>query len=227
MAGSRTPGSLADPATFKAGYSHIKAGDPALRPILEAKGVLKFSPEGDPFESLVESILSQQLAWSAASSIIGRVRGLFPGKRITAAKMMGMQPRRLRTAGVSPQKLSYLKDLSARVAGGRLELGPLREMPDEEIVDALDEVKGIGPWTAHMFLIFTLGRPDVLPVDDYGIRASAKVVYGLPGLPAKAELEGLAERWRPYCSVASLYLWHARDSLALVRASLRGRGSVP
>lgn len=211
MAGRRRAGSLADRATFEAGYSHIKARDPLLRPILDAKGVLDFSPGGDPFESLVESILSQQLAWSAASSIIERVRGLFPGGRITAAEMKGVRPTRLRMAGVSPQKLTYLKDLAGRVAGGRLDLAPLREMSDEEVVDALDEVKGIGPWTAHMFLIFTLGRPDVLPVDDYGIRASAQRVYGLPGLPARADLERLAQRWRPYCTVASLYLWHARD----------------
>lgn len=203
--------SLGDRAAFMAGYSHVKRSDPTLRPILEAEGLIEFSPEGDPFESLVESILSQQLAGSAASSIIKKVWALFPRGRVTAAAMGRADPRRLRGAGVSPQKLSYLKDLAARVASGRLELASLREMPDDQVVDVLDEVKGIGPWTAHMFLIFTLGRPDVLPVDDYGIRASVKRVYGLPELPSRAEIERLAERWHPYSTVASLYLWRAKD----------------
>jgi 3-methyladenine DNA glycosylase/8-oxoguanine DNA glycosylase len=94
----------------------------------------------------------------------------------------------------------------------RLDLGALSAMKDEDIIRALDEVRGIGPWTAHMFLIFTLGRPDVLPVDDYGIRTSVQRVYGLDELPKKAAIEKIAERWHPYCTVASLYLWHSRDN---------------
>jgi len=125
--------------------------------------------------------------------------------------MNRVDPRKLRAAGVSPQKLSYLKDLSARVVKGTLDLESLESMTDEEIIEVLDEVKGIGPWTVHMFLIFTLGRPDVLPVGDYGIQTSVQSIYGLPELPNKADFERLAERWRPYSTVASLYLWHARD----------------
>ena len=95
---------------------------------------------------------------------------------------------------------------------GTLDLEALESMPDEEIVEVLDEVKGIGPWTVHMFLIFTLGRPNVLPVDDYGIRMSVQRIYGLSELPKKGEIERLAEKWHPYSTVASLYLWHAKDN---------------
>lgn len=204
--------SLADAKTFRAGYHHIRKSDPALRPLLEAKGVMKFEPEGDPFEALVESILSQQLAGAAASAIIKKVRTIFPDGELDAASMHKVSPARLRAAGVSPQKLGYLKDLSERVVEGRLDLSSLSSMGDDEIIEVLDEVKGIGPWTVHMFLIFTLGRPDVLPVDDYGIRTSIMRVYRLRELPKKSTIEKLAEKWRPYSTVASLYLWHARDS---------------
>lgn len=207
-----TSGSLADARVFKQGYAHVRERDPKLRPILDTLGILKFRPEGEPFDSLVESILSQQLAGAAASAIIGKVRALFPRGEVTATRLSRIDPKRLRTAGVSPQKLGYLNDLSARVSDGRLDLGSLSSMPDEKIMDVLDEVKGIGPWTVHMFLIFTLGRPDVLPVDDYGIKMSVKRVYGLGELPKKAEIEKIAARWVPFRTVASLYLWRAKDN---------------
>jgi DNA-3-methyladenine glycosylase II len=203
--------SLADKKTFEAGFAHIRERDPRLRPILDARGVLEFRPEADPFESLVESILSQQLAGSAASAIIKRVRALFTGGELNATRMHRVDPRKLRAAGVSPQKVSYLKDLSGRVATGTLDLDSLEAKTDEEIIDVLGDVKGIGPWTVHMFLIFTLGRPDVLPVGDYGIQTSVQRVYGLAALPKKADMERIAENWRPYSTVASLYLWHAKD----------------
>jgi len=204
--------SLGDARAFKAGYAHIRKSDPKLKPILDARGILKFKPEGEPFESLVESILSQQLAGSAASAIIKKVRALFPDGQLEAKRIHRVDGRKLRAAGVSPQKLSYLKDLAARVVEGTLDLEALDSMPDEEIIEVLDEVKGIGPWTVHMFLIFTLGRPNVLPVDDYGIRMSVQRIYGLSELPKKAEIEKLAEKWHPYSTVASLYLWHAKDN---------------
>jgi len=204
--------SLADRRAFKAGYAHVRKNDAKLKPILEARGVIEFNPEGEPFESLVESILSQQLAGSAASAIIRKVRGLFPDGQLEAKRIQRIDGAKLRAAGVSPQKLTYLKDLAARVVDGRLDLGALTSMPDEEIIDVLDEVKGIGPWTVHMFLIFTLGRPNVLPVDDYGIRMSVQRIYGLSELPKKAAIEKLAKKWHPYSTVASLYLWHAKDN---------------
>lgn len=209
----KKPKSLADARLFKAGFDHIKKNDPLLRPILERLGVLDFRPGGEPFESLVESILSQQLAGSAAEAIIKKVRRLFPDGTLKADRIHRIHGSRLRGAGVSPQKASYLKDLSSRVMEGALDLAALAALPDDEVIRALDEVKGIGPWTAHMFLIFTLGRPDVLPTDDYGIRTSAQRVYKLPELPKKATIETLAEKWHPYSTVASLYLWHTKDNM--------------
>jgi 3-methyladenine DNA glycosylase/8-oxoguanine DNA glycosylase len=167
-----------------------------------------------PFEALIESILYQQLAGSAAEAIIKRVRGLFPNGSLDAKRIDRIQPSKLRKEGVSPQKLRYMKDLASRVAEKRLDLRAVTLLPDEEIVETLDEVRGIGPWTCHMFLIFTLGRPDVLPVDDYGIRMSIQRVYGLRELPKKDAIERLAEKWHPYSTVASLYLWHAKDESA-------------
>src|SRR6267143_358171 len=204
--------SLSDPRLFKAGFDHNRKNDPKLKPILDARGLIKFKTQGEPFESLVESILSQQLAGSAAESIIKKVRGLFPEGVLVASRFRRIDGKRLRAAGVSPQKLTYLKDLSLRVVEKRLDIEALSSLQDEDIVRALDEVKGIGPWTAHMFLIFTLGRPDVLPVDDYGIKKSVQRVYGLDELPKKAVIEKIAEGWHPYCTVASLYLWHSKDS---------------
>jgi 3-methyladenine DNA glycosylase/8-oxoguanine DNA glycosylase len=204
--------SLGDARSFRVGFAHVRKSDPKLKEILDARGVIKFKPEGEPFESLVEAILSQQLAGAAASAIIKKVRALFPDGELEAKRIHRIDAKRLRAAGVSPQKLSYLKDLSARVVDGRLDLAALEHMSDEEIMDVLDKVKGIGPWTVHMFLIFTLGRPDVLPVDDYGIKTSVQRIYGLPQPPKKAEIEKLAETWHPYSTVASLYLWHAKDN---------------
>ena len=201
--------SLADPRTFKKGFEHVKRNDAKLRPILSSKGQLRFQPEGEPFETLVESILSQQLAAPAASSIIKSVRELFPGGDLQAERLHKIDGLKLRGAGVSPQKLGYLKDLASRVVRGRIDLDRLDSMADDEIIETLDEVKGIGPWTVHMFLIFTLGRPDVLPVDDYGIKKSVQRIYRLRSLPNKAKLEALGSRWSPYRTVASLYLWHA------------------
>ncbi|MDA4117487.1 MAG: DNA-3-methyladenine glycosylase 2 family protein, partial [Thaumarchaeota archaeon] len=179
--------------------------------VLDRRGEIEFEPRGELFESLVESILSQQLAAAAADSIITKVRALFPEGTLEPKKVMRMDSRKLRGAGVSPQKLSYLKDLSSRIVEGRLDLEALRSRTDQEIIEVLDEVKGVGPWTVHMFLIFTLGRSDVLPVDDYGIRKSIQILYGLAETPKKDEIGKLAVKWHPYCTVASLYLWRAKD----------------
>jgi DNA-3-methyladenine glycosylase II len=204
--------SLADPKVFKRGYDHIRAKDPVLGKVLERYGVFKFEAEGDLFEALVESILSQQLAGAAASSIIRKVRALYPDGKLEAEAVYRTSPRKLRSAGVSPQKLSYLKDLSKRVSKGTIELERLRTMEDDEIIRILDEVRGIGPWTVQMLLIFTLGRPNVFPVDDLGVRKGVQGVYSLREIPKRTEMESLAENWRPYRTVASLYLWRHKDT---------------
>jgi DNA-3-methyladenine glycosylase II len=198
--------------TFRKAIEHLRASDPKLAEVIDRQKQIEFVPEGEMFPSLVESILTQQLAWAAASAIIGRVRALFPGGVIEPAALCTMPVRKLRKAGVSPQKIRYLKDLSRRVVKGQLDLDLLKERSDLEMLEALDEVLGIGPWTIHMLLIFTLGRPDVLPVDDLGIRKAIQKIYSLPEMPKKDEIEALAKNWHPYCSVASLYLWRYLDA---------------
>jgi DNA-3-methyladenine glycosylase II len=204
--------SIEDPSFFKEGVEHLRQSDPLLAALIERHGVIEFKTEGEMFQSLVESILTQQLAWSAASAIIERVKNLFPGGRIEPASLYATPVRKLRKAGVSPQKIRYLKDLSRRVAKGKLDLESLKEREDQIVLEALDEVLGIGPWTIQMLLIFTLGRPDVLPVDDLGIRKAVQSLYSLPEMPGKVEIEKLAVNWHPYSSIASLYLWRHKDN---------------
>jgi len=204
--------SIDNPAVFERGINHLKENDAKLASVIEKHGRLEFTAEGEMFQSLVESILGQQLAWAAASAIIGRVKNLYPGGTIEAAALYATPVRKLRKAGVSPQKIRYLKDLSRRVVKGKLDLESLKHEEDSVLLEALDEVLGIGPWTIHMLLIFTLGRADVLPVDDLGIRKAIKELYSLSDMPKKDKIEELAKNWHPYCSVASLYLWKHKDS---------------
>jgi len=207
-----TPASIGNRHVLKKAIEHLQQSDPKLAKLIERHGPLKFTPEGEMFPSLVESILGQQLAWAAASAIIGRVKALYEGGVIEANALYNTPIRKLRKAGVSPQKIRYLKDLSYRVAKGKLDLELLKGKPDIEMFEALDEVLGIGPWTIHMLLIFTLGRPDVLPADDLGIKKAIQQIYSLTEMPKRDAIEELAKNWHPYCSVASLYLWRHLDS---------------
>jgi DNA-3-methyladenine glycosylase II len=198
--------------TFQLGAEHVSKVDPRIQQLVKELGQIDFEAGGDPFESLVEAIISQQLSGRSAQAIFGRLKALVGCEVIEAHALGRMHVSRLRKAGVSPQKIRYLKDLSSRVTNGQLDLERLKEMEDAEVIRVLDEVKGIGPWTAHMFLLFTLGRPDVLPVDDLGIQLAVKMVYSLRKLPSAKKIEEIASSWHPYCSVASLYLWHAKSA---------------
>jgi DNA-3-methyladenine glycosylase II len=204
---------LDDPGVMEAAMSHLSRADPVMRKLVEDQGRIDFEPRGMVFRSLVRSILSQQLNGNAASMIISRVNRLFLPGRITPEKLARVRPAGLRRAGVSPQKVTYLKDLASRVVDGRLDLRSLDEKRDEHVIEALDEVRGVGRWTAQMVLIFSLGRPDVLPVDDYGIKIAIKSVYGLGQLPKPRQIEEMAHPWHPYSTVASLYLWRHKDSV--------------
>ena len=197
--------------TFHLGAKHVAKVDPKIKQLVKELGQIDFEVGGDPFESLVEAIISQQLSGRSARAIFGRLKAMIGGDVIEAHALNEVHVTRLKKAGVSPQKIRYLRDLSSRVADGQLDLDGLKKMDDAEVVRVLDEVKGIGPWTAHMFLLFTLGRPDVLPVDDLGIQLAVKRVYSLRKLPGAKKIEEIASNWHPYCSVASLYLWHAKN----------------
>ncbi len=167
---------------------------------------------GDPFSALVRAIMAQQLSGKAASTIHGRVIALVGGAEgMTPANLIAVTDDALRGAGVSRQKISYLRDLSARVADGRLDLHGLDALADEDVVAAITTVKGLGRWSAEMFLMFRLGRPDVFPVADLGIVKGVQTLFGMKRRPAPRTMLRLAEPWRPYRSVAAWYLWRIHE----------------
>lgn len=157
------------------------------------------------------SIIFQQLAGSAAGAILSRFKQLYGGRLPSPKEYLATEPDKLRGAGLSPQKISYLKDLSEKLDNGVLDLRKFSQTPDEEVVRELDDVRGIGRWTAEMFLLFALGRTDVLPIDDLGLQKAAKRAYRLRSLPGREKFGKLAEKWHPYSSVATLYLWRSGE----------------
>ncbi len=168
------------------------------------------------FAALAESIVYQQLNGKAAATIFARVRALFPRARgaLTAAQILSASEAELRGAGLSNAKFLALRDLAERTQRGAIpSLEQIHALADEEVIERLSEVRGIGRWTVEMLLMFRLGRPDIVPLDDFGVRKGYSIAFGTPELPSKAELAARAERWRPYRSVASWYLWRATDSL--------------
>jgi DNA-3-methyladenine glycosylase II len=156
--------------------------------------------------------VGQQLSTKAARSIYGRLEEMFGGRAPTPRELLAADSEAVRSVGLSRPKVGYLRDLAEHVQDGRLELDRLTELSDEEVIAEVTAVKGLGVWTAHMFLIFHLGRPDVLPVGDLGIRNAMARAYGLDGAPKPVEMEAIAEPWRPYRSLASLYLWRSLDN---------------
>lgn len=172
----------------------------------------------DPFQMLVRAIVSQQLSAKASTTIHGRLVALMPGSNPTAAALAQLTDEQLRTAGISRQKAGYLRDLSDKVATGAVPLGDLDVMTDDDVIASLTRVKGIGRWTAEMFLIFRLLRPDVLPVDDLGIVMAVKKAYGLRKAPTPDRLRKLAEPWRPYRSIACWYLWRSLDNAPVTKS---------
>lgn len=203
-----------DPAVVERGTAHLRAVDPVLGRAIDAVGPFRLPLEKNLFYALVDAIVSQQLSIKAAATILNRVRELYaPDPFPTPERILATPDEDLRGVGCSRAKVVYLKDLSARIVDGSLDLDRLRGMPDEEVVEALVAVKGIGRWTAEMLLIFSLGRLDVWPVDDLGIVVAAQGLYGLPERPKPKELLALGEPWRPYRTLASWYLWQSRRLL--------------
>lgn len=193
----------------KAARALAKA-DPVLAGIIKRVGPVTLAPPREPFSALVRSIFYQQLAGPAAAAIMGRFLALYPGVEFPAPQQVLTTPEeKLRQAGVSRQKMGYLKDLSAKFADGALSHEKLRTLPDEELERALMSVKGIGRWTADMFLMNSLHRLDILAVDDLGLRKGAQLAFGLAAMPTRTELAAMGERWRPYRSLAAIYLWRS------------------
>jgi DNA-3-methyladenine glycosylase II len=167
----------------------------------------------DAYGSLVRTIVGQQLSTKAARSIYGRLTALFDGRPPTPRELLSTDEELLRACGLSRPKIRYLRDLADRVISGELDLHSLHDLPDEEVIRQITAVKGLGRWSADMFLMFHLGREDVLPVGDLGVRRAVEKAYGLPEIPDLETLENLARPWAPHRTMASLYLW---ESLALV-----------
>ncbi len=188
---------------------HLRAADPVMRAVIDAVGPFTLRLERDRFATLVRSIISQQIATSAARSIRKRLQELAPD--LTAANVAQFTVEQLRSVGLSPQKASYLADLARKVNDGTVDLRRIGRLSDERVVEQLTQVKGIGRWTAQMFLIMSLGRLDVFPYNDLGVRMVIRDRYGLANLPDKQTAHAIAAPWHPYASVASWYCWRALD----------------
>ncbi len=180
--------------------------DPNLVKIIEHIGDYQIKKRNNHFAVLVESIISQQLASAAAEAIFARFKKIYP-KFPTAGHILNTKDFKLRSVGLSSMKVEYLKDLSQKIVDRKLKMKNLSKMSDDEIIEHLTQVKGIGRWTAEMFLIFSLGRLDVLPTGDLGLRKAVQMVFSLSELPKPKEVEEIGERWKPYRSVATWYLW--------------------
>jgi DNA-3-methyladenine glycosylase II len=182
--------------------------DPVIAGLMKRHGPcgLANAQHEDAFSALTHAIISQQLSTKAAATIARRFDALFAGAP-TAAAVARLTDEQLREVGLSSQKIRYMRDLSAKVADGSLPLNKVNELPDEDVILSLTQVKGIGRWTAEMFLMFRLHRPDVLPVDDLGILKAVQRAYGLRKMPKPDRLTKIGEPWRPYRSVACWYLW--------------------
>ena len=189
---------------------HLRQADPVMRGIIDQVGAYQIQFRDPDFETLVKSIVYQQLSGRVAGVIFGRVTDA-AGGRLTPESILKLRPVRMRTLGLSSQKTAYIRDLARHARDGRVVFEELARLPDEAVIERLTEVKGIGVWTAHMFLIFALRRQNVLPTGDLGIRNAIRKAYGLEELPKPAEMEALSEPWRPYRTVASWYLWRSLE----------------
>ena len=192
---------------------HLKNADPVLAAIIEQigpYGIKFFEPD---FETLVRSIVSQQLSGKVAKTIYGRLIAATGGK-LTPETLLKLRPAKMRALGLSRQKIEYIRDLARHARSGKVDFARLPKCTDDEVIEHLTAVKGIGVWTAHMFLIFALRRENVLPVGDLGIRAAIRKAYGMPELPKPTEVETIGRNWHPYCSVASWYLWRSLENNA-------------
>jgi DNA-3-methyladenine glycosylase II len=190
--------------------NHLKKCDPVLRAIIERVGPCRMEYGAPEFGSLAEAIVYQQLNGKAAVTIFKRFAAL-AGEPLTPDGILKLRDEQLRSVGLSKQKSAYLKDLAAKTATGLLDFSRLPELTDEEVIQELTQVKGVGVWTAHMFLMFSLRRPNVLPTGDYGVQVAIRKHYKKRKLPKPKDMEKIAKAWAPYRSVACWYMWRSLD----------------
>jgi DNA-3-methyladenine glycosylase II len=209
-----------NPAMTPAAIAHLTRADKILARLIRRVGPCTLQPKTGrpPFQALVRSVTFQQLNGRAAEAIFARVLALYPGRKFPAPEELLATPdRRLRAAGLSRNKIAAVKDIAAKTLEGVVpDARAVRQMSNEEILERLTTVRGVGPWTVEMLLIFTLGRADVLPATDFGVRKGFALTYGLPELPSPQALLAHGEKWRPHRTTASWYLWRAVDMVGVL-----------
>jgi DNA-3-methyladenine glycosylase II len=194
-------------------YAHLRKADPVLDALIDRAGPYQPRPRMDGYASLLRTILFQQLAGPAATAIQRRLFALYSddARPPTPAELLGTTDEAFRGAGVSRQKMGYMRDLAQQVVDGRLDFDELPLLSDDEVVQRITAVKGLGEWSAHMFLMFHLGRPDVLPVGDLGVRNGMRIAYGLEATPTPARAKEIGAPWAPFRSVGSWYMWRVSE----------------
>lgn len=205
-----SPLAAAQESSHDQALAHLRASDPVLAAIIQRVGPYAIQYHEPTFRALVRSIVFQQLHGKAARTIFDRLVQKAGGE-ITPDSILKLRPAQMRAVGLSKQKLTYIRDLARKTRDGVVEFERFPQMSDEEIIAELTQVKGIGEWTAHMFLMFALRRPNILPTGDYGVRSAMRKAYGMKVMPKPRTMERLAKGWHPYCSVASWYMWRSLD----------------
>lgn len=200
-----------DAAKIETARRHLRQSDPVMRSIIDEVGPFTLRVQRDRFHMLVRAIVSQQISVGAAKSIRQRLEQLVAPAKITPESLLQCEVDELRSAGLSPQKTVYVLDLARQAHEGTLTLRTIGRLSDESVIQQLTRVKGIGRWTAQMFLIFALGRLDVFPADDLGLRGAIRDRYGLAELPDREKSHEVARPWRPFASIASWYCWRSVD----------------
>lgn len=201
-------------ASLRQAEAYLAKTDKRLAPVIKASGPCRLKPHTDHYGELVGSIVGQQLSSAAAATIWQRVLSLFGGQMPTPQELIKINDQKLRDAGLSWNKVKYIKDLARHILDGQLDLDHIATMPNEQIIEQLTAVKGLGEWSAHMFMMFGLGRLDILPIGDLGVRKSIMNLYGLKRLPEPAQVITISNKngWHPYESVAAWYLWQSLDN---------------
>lgn len=193
--------------------NHLRK-DPVLGPIVERIGPYRITFREPTFSALVGSIVSQQLSTKVARVIFDRLMAAMPDGQMTPENILKLRPAKMRTLGLSARKVEYIRDIARHTREGTLDFAALPAMSDEAVIECLTKVKGVGVWTAHMFLLFALERPNILAVGDLGVRNAIKKACNLDHVPTAEEVEQLATNWHPYCSAACWYLWKSLDGPA-------------
>jgi DNA-3-methyladenine glycosylase II len=194
--------------------NHLKKKDPVLAAIVKRVGPYEMKCHEPTFGALVGSIVSQQLSTKVAKVIFARLMAAMPENRLTPENILALTPESMRALGLSTRKVEYIRDIARHTNEGTLDFDALPKMEDAAVIECLTQVKGVGVWTAHMFLMFALQRQNVLAVGDLGIRSAIKKAYGLDHLPTPPEIEELAVNWQPYCTAACWYLWRSLEGPA-------------